>query len=516
MVKILYCANNPLKSRTPFTFALNKVFLEATSSVKDFRKNEHPIVIINEDFLRRRKSFSLVSLKGKVCFVYFLNEDRSNVRVVKKYGFFDYFTGEDSKTEVMFKFERASSYAGLINTVKKHKDQLVKKDAKIEKMVLIDPLTGCYNWRYFLHRVHTELKRSRQHSYCVSFIGVDVDRFRQINELYGIRVADVVVKKLVKIFKVYLRDEDVISRWRGDEFFIIAPHLANKNAYTIAEAIRNKINNYKFKYKDLSVKVKVSIGVVSSPADNLFNIRDVIGGLNKCLINAKRKGGNSVMLCSSPQTQHLAQKKKKDTIVDLRSKIEKMDGLLTRDLLEMIYGFARAIEAKDAYTGEHVEYTAAIAEEIAKFLKLPRREVRNVKHAAVLHDLGKVGIDSRILLKKGRLTAREREIIKSHPVIASEILREIHVLREAIPAILYHHERYDGCGYPLGLKGEEIPLSARIVAVADVYQALISNRPYRKAFTKKNALELIKKESGTHFDPRITKIFFKVIKKINE
>jgi len=325
-----------------------------------------------------------------------------------------------------------------------------------------------------------------------------------------------VVKKLVKIFRIYLRDEDVISRWRGDEFFIIAPHLANENAHTIAEAIRKKINNHKFRYKNVSLNVRVSVAVVSSPQDNLFNIRDVIGALNKCLINAKRKGGNSVMLCSSPQVKHLFKKKKKDTISELRSKIEKMDGLLARDLIEMIYGFARTIEAKDAYTGEHVEHTSTIAEEIAKTLRLPNKEVHNIKHAAVLHDLGKVGIDGRILLKRGPLNAREREVIKLHPSIAAEILREIHVLRGAIPAILYHHERYDGHGYPLGLKGEEIPLSARIVAIADVYQALISDRPYRKAFTKNNALVLIKKESGTHFDPKITKIFFKVIKRIND
>ncbi|MFH1504732.1 MAG: HD domain-containing phosphohydrolase, partial [Candidatus Omnitrophota bacterium] len=98
---------------------------------------------------------------------------------------------------------------------------------------------------------------------------------------------------------------------------------------------------------------------------------------------------------------------------------------------------------------------------------------------------------------------------------AAEILKEIHALRGAIPAILYHHERYDGKGYPLGLKGEEIPLSARILAVSDVYQALVSDRPYRKAYSKKKALKIIKEESGKHFDVKVVKIFLKVIDKIN-
>ena len=160
-------------------------------------------------------------------------------------------------------------------------------------------------------------------------------------------------------------------------------------------------------------------------------------------------------------------------------------------------------------------YTSNIAGKIARSLKLPPDEVENVKQAAVLHDLGKVGIDESILSKKGSLNVQEREIIKTHPSIAAEILGEIHALRGAIPAILYHHERFDGKGYPLGLSGEEIPLSARIVAVADVYQALISNRPYRKAYSKRKAFRIIKKESGKHFDPKITKAFFKVIKSID-
>jgi putative nucleotidyltransferase with HDIG domain len=182
----------------------------------------------------------------------------------------------------------------------------------------------------------------------------------------------------------------------------------------------------------------------------------------------------------------------------------------------MIYGFARAIELKDSYTGRHVEDTAFIAEEIAKELKLPPSEIENIKRAAILHDLGKVGIDERILSKKGPLNENEKEIIKSHPWIAAEILREIHALRGSIPAILYHHERYDGKGYPLGLKGEDIPLGARIVAIADVYQALISDRPYRKAYSKREAIEIIKKDAGKKFDPKIVKIFLKIIKKRNK
>jgi len=152
------------------------------------------------------------------------------------------------------------------------------------------------------------------------------------------------------------------------------------------------------------------------------------------------------------------------------------------------------------------------AEKIAKKLNLSRKEIEDIKHAAILHDLGKIGIREEILSKKGSLTAKEREEMQKHPLIAADILKSIHALSGSLPAVLHHHERYDGQGYPYRLKGEEIPLSARIVALADVYQALISDRPYRKAYSKKKALDIIKKESGTHFDPKIVKSLLSVIK----
>jgi HD-GYP domain-containing protein (c-di-GMP phosphodiesterase class II) len=136
-----------------------------------------------------------------------------------------------------------------------------------------------------------------------------------------------------------------------------------------------------------------------------------------------------------------------------------------------------------------------------------------IKQAAMLHDLGKIGISENILLKKGKLNKREFEEIKKHPQIGADIIRPIQFLHALIPFIFYHHERWDGKGYPSGIKGEDIPIGARIIAIADVYQALISDRPYHKAFTKAKAIDMIKKSSGTQFDPRIVNNFLTVIKK---
>lgn len=136
-----------------------------------------------------------------------------------------------------------------------------------------------------------------------------------------------------------------------------------------------------------------------------------------------------------------------------------------------------------------------------------------IKQAAILHDLGKIGISEKILQKKSKLSKTEFEDIKRHPQIGADILRPIKFLHNIIPLIFYHHERWDGKGYPSGIEREEIPMGARVIAVSDVYQALTSDRPYRKAYTKKKAMKILEEGSGTQFDPRIVTAFLKILQK---
>ena len=511
MKQILYCSDKSSKKKISLPFTFEKV-----SKIKDILQKEQPLIVFEEEFLRKRKKINSIYLRNKLCFIHFAKENKDNLKKVQDLGFFDYFTDENSESDIIFKLEKASKFLELKNQIYSLENHLLSKDKKIEKITLIDPLTGCYNWRYLLRRIHHELNSSHRDSHSVSFIGCDIDHFQQVNEFYGVKVADKVIKELVGILRMNLKKEDTLSRWREDEFFLIIPHSDNIGALKMAKRISEQVSVHKFRYKKLVLNVKISVGVVSFPKDNVFNSRDVVSALSVCITRAKRKGGNIVVPYSPTAVKPSFEPKKKANVKELRRKVEKMDVLLTRDLLETIYGFARAIEAKDSYTGKHVEHTADIAERTAKSLGLSKDEVENIKNAAVLHDLGKVGIKEKILSKKGPLNPREKEIIKTHPSIGAEILREIHALKGAVPAILYHHEYYNGKGYPLGLKGEEIPLSARIVAIADVYQALISDRPYRKAYSHKKALEIIKKESGKQFDPRIVKTFLKVIDRRDE
>ena len=511
MKKVIYCSDKPL----PKLKNILPLVCEPISRVIDIHKKHSKTIIAAESFLKKRPNFKLPRSNSKIGLIHFFKESKNNLKLARKYGFFDYFTNSDSKADVLFKLKRAGDFLEARTHLLSLKKDISEKNKRIEKITLVDPLTGCFNWRYFLNRIRQELERSRRHGHDISLIGIDIDYFRKINEVYGVAVADLVIKKLAVLLRTLLRKEDTLARWREDEFCIIAPHLGSKDAHDVAKRIKDKIARHKFKYKDISLNIKVCIGVLSSLEGRIFNTRDAISSLERCLSHAKRGGGNSIVLFSRIKPPRKLKHKKEVKVGALRLRIEKMNALLTRDLLEMIYGFARTIEAKDLYTGHHVGHTSDIAGKIARSLKLPTDEIKNIEQAAVLHDLGKVGIDESILSKKGSLNDKEREIIKTHPSIAAEILGEIHALRGAIPAILYHHERFDGKGYPLGISGEEIPLSARIVAVADVYQALVSNRPYRKAYSKSKAMRIIKQESGKHFDPKIVKAFFDVIKKID-
>lgn len=178
--------------------------------------------------------------------------------------------------------------------------------------------------------------------------------------------------------------------------------------------------------------------------------------------------------------------------------------------LEMVKTLARAVDSKDQYTHEHSDRASARARKLAVALQLPDQMARYVEYAALLHDIGKIGIDEAILTKPGKLTPEEYEEMKKHPIIGHQILAPVKFLGPVAQMVLYHQEWYDGRGYPEGLKGEEIPLGARMVAVIDAWDAMTSDRPYRKALKREIAVAELKRGAGTQFDPKVVEAFLKL------
>ena len=183
---------------------------------------------------------------------------------------------------------------------------------------------------------------------------------------------------------------------------------------------------------------------------------------------------------------------------------------VNRDLfISSIRAFAAAIDAKDPYTRGHSERVAAFSRTIARHLALKEEVLHRVWIGALLHDVGKIGIEDRILKKGGVLSAEEYEQMKLHPVIGAEILSPIEQLKEMLPSVRWHHEAWNGRGYPDGLKGEEIPLLARVVAVADCFDAITTSRPYQRAYAPAFAVETITKLAGSRFDAKVVTAFLK-------
>lgn len=177
--------------------------------------------------------------------------------------------------------------------------------------------------------------------------------------------------------------------------------------------------------------------------------------------------------------------------------------------IELILALSKALDSRDNYTAHHSECVANIAYKIAKEMNLSKNLCAVIHQGGLLHDIGKIGIPEHILLKHEKLTDDEYNTIKKHPVIGYDIIKHIAIFNEngILDIVLYHHERYDGTGYPKGLKGDQIPLTARIVALADSYDAMISNRLYRKGMSLEDCLKEIEKNKGTQFDPEITDVF---------
>lgn len=406
-------------------------------------------------------------------------------------------------------------------TLKKalHMQQLAKNNLelleRLKQLSLKDPLTGLYNYRYLRERLSSEFKRAKRYIIPLSLLMFDIDYFKSINNIYGHQYGDTILKELSKMLKESSRSNDIITRYGGEEFLIMLPDTNKQGAMILGSRLLDKLTRHNFDAKGNQIKLKIAMGLCSFPEDGVTTESNMLNAADEALHNAKELGSNKIVSYKGIKQKNLPlidKNVKRENIGRLKEKLLKMETRVNQNLLESIYALAKAMEAKDYYTVEHSENMVSIATALGKELKLPKEEIEILEQAAMLHDLGKIGIPDNILQKKGKLTKAEYEIIKKHPKIGAEIIRSIHFLQNVAPIVLYHHERFDGLGYSSGLKGNDIPLGARIIAVTDVYQALISDRPYRKAYSKHDALKIIKESSGMQLDPEIVKAFLKIIK----
>lgn len=394
--------------------------------------------------------------------------------------------------------------------------ELISSNTRFKQLALIDSQTGLYNYRYLEKAIEAEFERAHRSGHPLSVMMLDVDYFKSINDVYGHAFGDTVLKQLAGQLMANVRRYNSVVRYGGEEFIIISPDTYKSDILNLAHRLLDILTTYDFGDKEHTVKLKLSIAIASYPDDIAVNGMALVGVADQILNKVKESGGNRVYSSSDINRESRISLTEPTDVKFLKEKMDNLTKRANQSIIEAIFAFAKTIELKDHYTGEHVECTVHYATKIAEELKLPRYDIELIRHAAVLHDLGKIGISENILLKKAKLIKEEIEEIKKHPQIAADILRPMHFLQPLIPLILYHHERWDGQGYPSGLKGKQIPMGARVIAIADVYQALISDRPYRKGYSEREASDMIKNGSGTQFCPQVVEAFISVLQQRNE
>lgn len=368
------------------------------------------------------------------------------------------------QTNVSPIYDQKGDISGAVAISRNITDQK-NKEKEIIYMNQHDYLTGLHNRRYF----NEQLKAINQSKfYPLGFIMMDLNGLKLINDVFGHEKGDLLLKKVSKAFLNVL-DHEQLFRVGGDEFIAIV-----KNADH--EILENLIDQIKLEVDQVDIEeVKVSIGIGYAIKDTKSN------DFNEILNQAESKMYQNKMI----------------------------HGKHTKN--KAIMSILKALTEKNSYEKEHSIGVSKYSKMIGLEMKLSKDSIKELELAGLLHDIGKISISDEILLKPGKLTPEEYEIIKTHAESGYQILRIADHYSDFAEYALSHHERYDGNGYPSRLKGENIPLFSRIISVADAFEAMTSKRPYREAYTKEYAVSELKKHSGTQFDPKIVKHFIKAL-----
>ena len=380
---------------------------------------------------------------------------------------------------------------------------------------MTDALTGVGSRKLLEEKLHEEHDRAVRYKRPFSIGIIDLDHFKMVNDTLGHALGDEAIRRLAEYVRQEKRGPDVLARYGGDEFVLLLPETTAQEAEALLERLRMRVCEIRFeaeqKVRDAqnastpsAMHLSISCGVAESLLDPAEVSADVMRRADIALYEAKNAGRNCVKVWG-PEMSRLATagdieidriKKLQRRIMGLSEKAEKL-------FMESIWSLVQALEAKDTYARKHSENVTAYAVGIARTMELGPKYVDLIRRSAMIHDIGKIGIPDAVLFKTDPLTAQERRVIEQHPLIAVKILEKMSFLESETAIIRHHHEKWNGQGYPDGLARTAIPLGARVIAAADVFDALTSSRAYHDSRSVQAALALLKDSCGYEFDPAV-------------
>ena len=355
-----------------------------------------------------------------------------------------------------------------------------------------DDLTGLVNFKFFFEILDREFEKFKDTA--LSLCLINIDDFKLYNQLYGTQEGDVALQQIAAILCSSISDNAYAARINGDEFALILPGYDIYSAKCLADNIAEGIDN--INTSETAGRLTVSIGICAAPY-MASSAKELYRNAETTVYTVKRTGKNAVQMYSADILRR--------ETGDSNYKSGYSEHAST------VYALTAAIDAKDHYTFQHSRNVAHYAAELARAANMPASLVEIVREAGLLHDIGKIGIREDLLNKPGRLTLDEFETMKAHVENAVNIIRHLPSLDYVIPAVLSHHERFDGRGYPRKLSGDNIPVTGRILCIADAFDAIISVRNYKDAIPIPRAIEILRSEAGKQFDPNLVEIFAELV-----
>jgi diguanylate cyclase (GGDEF)-like protein/putative nucleotidyltransferase with HDIG domain len=358
-----------------------------------------------------------------------------------------------------------------------------------------DPLTALPNRVGLQQAVEKEIERARSDDRPVSLLLIDIDHFKSLNERVGISGGDKILQELAVMLKDSTRLIDTVARSAGQEFAVLLPQIDQNGAFLLAEKILSRLRGSMLVSPQ---GITASVGVAEFPG-NASEAAELIGVTDRALQAAKALGRDRAVIYSPEVTSTVG------AVAGKRS-VESQAQLAT------VLSLAEALDQRDSSTARHSQTVGLLCETMARELGLDEARVQRVRLAGILHDIGKIGVPDSILRKPGKLTNGEMDQMRRHPELGARILASDE-LDDVRGWLLAHHERPDGTGYPKGLTSDDIPLEASILAVGDAYEAMTSDRVYRKSIGEKAARNELRKSAGSQFDARVVDALLNAMKR---